>query len=38
MVSNSSVSATYAYLANSPLVSQIVFRSSTVTRMTTTKA
>jgi RHS repeat-associated protein len=30
-------SATYLYLANSPLVSQIAFKSNTVTRMTTTK-
>ena len=30
-------SATYSYLANSPLVSQIVFKQSTTTRMTTTK-
>jgi RHS repeat-associated protein len=30
-------SATYAYLANSPLVSQITFKQSTATRMTTTK-
>ncbi len=30
-------SATYTYVANSPLVSQIVFKQSTTTRMTTTK-
>jgi YD repeat-containing protein len=30
-------SATYSYLANSPLVSQIVFKQSMTTRMTTTK-
>ena len=30
-------SATYSYLVNSPLVSQITFKSNTVTRMTTTK-
>jgi YD repeat-containing protein len=30
-------SATYEYLANSPLVSQITFRSNSVTAMTTTK-
>ena len=30
-------SATYTYLANSPLVSQIIFKQSTTTRMTTTK-
>ena len=30
-------SATYSYVANSPLVSQIAFKQSTSTRMTTTK-
>jgi hypothetical protein len=30
-------SATYTYLANSPLVSQIAFQQSTTMRMTTTK-
>ncbi len=30
-------SASYSYLANSPLVGQITFRSNSVTRMTTTK-
>src|SRR5439155_8945175 len=30
--------ATYTYLANSPLVSQIVFKQSGTTRMTTTKS
>jgi len=30
-------SATYSYLANSPLVSEIVFQNNGVTRMTTTK-
>ena len=30
-------SATYSYLTNSPLVSQITFKSNSVTRMTTTK-
>ena len=30
-------SATYSYLAKSPLVSQITFKSNTVTRMTTSK-
>jgi RHS repeat-associated protein len=30
-------SASYSYLANSPLVSQIVFKQSSTTRMTTTK-
>ncbi len=30
-------SATYSYVANSPLVSQIVFKQSGLTRMTTTK-
>jgi YD repeat-containing protein len=36
-VTNGDFSATYSYLANSPLVSDIVFRSNTVTVMTTTK-
>jgi RHS repeat-associated protein len=31
-------SATYTYVANSPLVSQIAFKQSTTTRMTTTKS
>jgi RHS repeat-associated protein len=31
-------SAAYGYLANSPLVSQITFRQSSITRMTTTKS
>ena len=31
-------SAAYSYLANSPLVSQIAFRSNSVTRMTTSKS
>ncbi len=30
-------SATYSYLANSPLIYQIIFKSNTVTRMTTTR-
>ncbi len=30
-------SATYSYLANSPLISQITFKSNTVTHMTTTR-
>src|SRR5688572_640651 len=30
--------ATYAYLANSPLVQQITFKENTTTRMTTVKA
>ncbi len=30
-------SATYSYLANSPLISQITFKSNTIVRMTTTK-
>lgn len=33
-----SFSATYTYLANSPLVSQIEFKSNTTVRLTTTKA
>ena len=36
-VSDGVFSATYTYLANSPLVSQIDFKSNAVTRMTTTK-
>ncbi|MBI3871290.1 MAG: RHS repeat-associated core domain-containing protein [Verrucomicrobia bacterium] len=36
-VTNGSYSATYSYVANSPLVGQIVFRDSTTTRMTTSK-
>lgn len=36
-VTNGFYSASYSYLANSPLVSQITFRSNTVTRMITTK-
>src|ERR1044071_6617040 len=36
-VSDGTNSATYTYLANSPLVNQIVFKSNTVTRLTTTK-
>ena len=36
-VSDSANSATYSYLANSPLVSQITFKQSGTTRMTTTK-
>ena len=34
---NGQFTTTYSYLANSPLVSQIVFKSNSVTRMTTTK-
>ena len=34
---NASNSAAYLYLANSPLVSQITFKSNTMTRMATTK-
>jgi RHS repeat-associated protein len=34
---STNLSATYSYLANSPLVSQIVFKQGTATRMTTTK-
>lgn len=37
-VTNGSYRAAYTYLANAPLVSQIAFRSNTVTRMTTTKS
>jgi RHS repeat-associated protein len=36
-VSDGTYSATYSHVANSPLVSQITFRSNTVTRMTTAK-
>jgi hypothetical protein len=36
-VSDGTNKAAYSYLANSPLVSQIVFKSNTVTRMTTSK-
>jgi len=36
-VSDGTHSATYSYLANSPLVSQITYKQSTTTRMTTTK-
>lgn len=36
-VSDGTNSATYSYLANSPLVSQIVFKNGSATRMTTTK-
>jgi RHS repeat-associated protein len=34
-VTNGQSTATYSYLANSPLISQITFKSNTVTRMTT---
>jgi len=37
-VSDGTYSATYSYLANSPLVSQIAFNHGTTNRMTTTKA
>jgi YD repeat-containing protein len=37
-VTNGNYTATYTYLANSPLVSQISFKSNSVTRMTTTKS
>jgi RHS repeat-associated protein len=37
-VSDGTNNATYSYVANSPLVSQIVFKSNSVTRMTTTKS
>src|SRR5262249_10840378 len=36
-VSNGNYNATYSYLVNSALVSQITFKSNNVTRMTTTK-
>ncbi|MBI3870960.1 MAG: RHS repeat-associated core domain-containing protein [Verrucomicrobia bacterium] len=36
-VTNGTYSATYSYIANSPLVGQIVFRDNTTTRMTTSK-
>jgi RHS repeat-associated protein len=36
-VSDGTNNANYSYLANSPLVSQITFKSNSVTRMTTTK-
>jgi RHS repeat-associated protein len=37
-ISDGTNSATYSYLANSPLVSQVVFSNSTALRLTTTKA
>src|SRR5207244_8501557 len=37
-VTNGNYSAAYTYLANSPLISQITFRSNSTTRMTTTKS
>ena len=37
IVSDGTNSATYTYLANSPLVSQITFKENTSTRMTTVK-
>jgi YD repeat-containing protein len=36
-VSDGTHSATYSYLANSPLISQITFKQSTTTRMTSSK-
>jgi RHS repeat-associated protein len=36
-VGDGTYSATYTYLANSPMVSQILYKSNTTTRMTTTK-
>jgi hypothetical protein len=36
-VSDGTNSASYSYLANAPLVGQIVFASNTTTRMTTAK-
>ena len=38
VVSDGTQSATYSYLANSPLVGQITFKQNTTTRMTTTKS
>lgn len=37
-VSDGTYNANYSYLANSPLVSQILYRSNSTTRMTTTKS
>jgi RHS repeat-associated protein len=37
-VTNGIYSANYSYLANSPLVSQVLFRENTTTRMTTAKS
>ena len=37
MLSDGTNAATYSYLANSGLVGQIIFKSNTVTRMTTAK-
>jgi hypothetical protein len=37
-VAGGGVSATYSYLANSPLVEQVVFKQGANTRMTTTKS
>ncbi|MBL9170605.1 MAG: RHS repeat-associated core domain-containing protein [Verrucomicrobiales bacterium] len=37
-VTNGTFSANYSYLGNSPLVSQILFRENTTTRMTTAKS
>jgi len=36
-VSDGTQSATYSYIANSPLIGQITFKQNTTTRMTTTK-
>ena len=36
-VAEGTFSATYSYLANSPLISQIQFKSNTTVRLTTTK-
>jgi hypothetical protein len=36
-VSDGTYSATYSYLANSPLMSQITFKQNTTVRMTTSK-
>jgi RHS repeat-associated protein len=37
-VTNGTLSANYSYLGNSPMVSQILFRENTTTRMTTAKS
>jgi RHS repeat-associated protein len=37
-ITNGNYNASYTYLANSPLVSQITFRSNAITRVTTTKS
>jgi hypothetical protein len=37
-VASGNISAAYSYLANSPLVEQVVFKQGANTRMTTTKS